>query len=133
MSIPQRVFILAALAYVLAVLSSAGVLPGEPPIDAPGLNVLVVRSLRDDMTSGQVSCLTSFVAYVESLGGKCRILPPDDDDPKLEPHWKKALARERSSRPWLIVSNGSGGFEGPYPEQCMAAEAKVAEYAGGRR
>ena len=37
---------------------------------------------------------------------------PMDAAPKL---WRDAMARPRSSLPWLVVSNGKTGFEGPVP------------------
>ena len=41
----------------------------------------------------------------------------DDDSPTLyqKPKWGKALKRERTGVPWIIISNDETWFEGPLP------------------
>jgi hypothetical protein len=45
--------------------------------------------------------------------------------------WKDALARRRSAMPWLIISNGKSGFEGPLPKSKSEFTELVKTYAAG--
>jgi predicted alpha/beta superfamily hydrolase len=42
--------------------------------------------------------------------------------------WKKAFARPRTKLPWLIVSNGKTGWEGPIPDRYEDAFSKVKDF-----
>lgn len=45
-----------------------------------------------------------------------RIYDPDVDLTNDLPVWKTAMARPRKEIPWVIISNGKTGFEGPLPK-----------------
>lgn len=55
-----------------------------------------------------------------------------DKDIKLDGEsalWKKAMARTRTGVPWLIVSNGITGYDGPMPETLDAIMAILKKHA----
>jgi hypothetical protein len=49
-----------------------------------------------------------------------RIFDADMDLENEYPVWKKAMARDRKELPWVIISNGKTGFEGPLPKTSAA-------------
>lgn len=107
---------------------SCGVVPTlPPPIDAPGYNVLIVEETADrgQMTEDQVAILTSVQlrTWIDQQPGTLMIL--DDDAPieQLAKPWQEAMKRPRASLPWLIVSNGQTGWEGPLPADVAATQA----------
>jgi hypothetical protein len=101
--------------------------PSPAPIPAPGLHVLMVYE------SGELSKLPPAqlsVLYAKSirdyLQAKCpvgpdgktkewRVWDADTDASGDAPVWRDAMRRPRSSLPWIIVSNGTTGYEGPLP------------------
>ncbi len=44
--------------------------------------------------------------------------------------WQDAMARKRDKVPWLIVSNGKEGFEGPLPPNTDAMLRTLQTYGG---
>lgn len=111
--------------------TSVTVSTGAPaPFPADGLHVLIVfdDNARDKLTSDQIKAVygTSFRTWlhdrcakvVQDVGGDgsaWRIWPntaPVDNAPQV---WKDAFARKRDSLPWIAISNGKTGYEGPLP------------------
>jgi hypothetical protein len=45
-----------------------------------------------------------------------RIYDPDVALTSESPTWQKAMARPRSQIPWVVISNGTTGYEGPLPK-----------------
>jgi hypothetical protein len=106
------------------------------PIPLPGLRVLVVEETgdRSSLTAGQREVL--FGATVRDyLRSKCVTNPqnPDgafriwdkDQNPAGDPDaavWGAALGRPRTATPWVIVSNGRTGYEGPLPADVTGAK-----------
>jgi hypothetical protein len=97
--------------------------PSVAPIEGPGLRVLMIvesgeplelpiqdvlygRKVRDFMTA---NCIK-----VDGVAD-WRIVDPDTQYTDREQRFAKALQRPRTSVPWLIISNGVTGYEGPFP------------------
>jgi hypothetical protein len=101
--------------------------PSPAPIPAPGLHVLMVYE------SGELSKLPPAqlsVLYAKSirdyLQAKCpvgpdgktkewRIWDQNTDASGDAPVWRDVMNRPRASVPWIIISNGTTGYEGPLP------------------
>ena len=96
---------------------------GEPPIEGPGLRVLFVaessegmpREIEEAFYSKQVSdYLAANCVKVDGVPDFRRV-DPDTQYTDANHRFAKALARPRESLPWLIISNGVTGYEGPFP------------------
>lgn len=113
-------WVLIGLAVFLLAKGGGGLPSFTPaPIDVPGLHVLIVEEKEDRATvpTGQQSVLKSSLISQHVINEKKAEFRQYDDDPTItEEPWKSAMARPRTSLPWIIVSNpGKGGFEGPLP------------------
>lgn len=102
--------------------------PPEPtpaPIAADGLHVLIVIESSDaaKLAARQVSVLTAkpIRDYLEArcpkVGGvaQFRIWDKDVNTANESKLWQSAFGRPRGGLPWIVVSNGKSGFEGPLP------------------
>lgn len=100
---------------------SGGVLPSQSPIPVDGLHVLIVAE-TSAMTPALAAVLNSSKWQSLVPAGNWRILDPDSDMSRETEKWRNAMARPRSTLPWVIVSNHpKGGYEGPLlPEQLTA-------------
>jgi hypothetical protein len=58
------------------------------------------------------------------------ILDKDVDVTNLPKNWQDAWKRPRTSIPWLIISNGKTGYEGPLPEKLEDTVALISKYGG---
>lgn len=111
--------------------------PSVAPIEGPGLRVLMVvesgealdlqtqdvlygRKVRDFMTA---NCIK-----VDGVPD-WRIVDPDTQYTDREQRFAKALQRPRTSVPWLIISNGVTGYEGPFPGGPDATLALIQSFA----
>jgi len=106
--------------------------PAAPaPISAPGFRVLIVEEAQNRalLPPGQRLIITSVAptgvrAFCEANcvfgpDGKTkeyRIYDQNAPMAKESTLWQDAMKRPRTSVPWLIVSNGTIGFEGPLPK-----------------
>jgi hypothetical protein len=107
------------------------------PIPADGLRVLIVFEM-DDVNKYKPSTRAiisgaSMRSYLDSVCVKNSANVPEyrvfDKDTVAEAGlWKNALARPRKSVPWIVVSNGKRGFEGPLPETEAETQALIARY-----
>lgn len=101
--------------------------PSPAPIPEAGYRVLIIEETADrgKLPKSQVTVLAS-TTLREYLNAKCAKGPDgktpewrqfdDDVDLKNESSiWQAALKRERASLPWIIISTGKSGFEGPLP------------------
>lgn len=99
---------------------------GSSPIDAPGFRVLIVYENTEThkLPKEQVSIFTSTIlrAWLIEHCAKDADGTPDyqifDQHTDLQYEseiWQDTMARPRESLPWLVVGNGSKGYEGPLP------------------
>lgn len=109
--------------------------PSPAPIPLPGFRALFIYESAElgKMSAQQQLVLTSQTIR-DYLSSKC-VAGPDgrtkewrfyDKDTDLSADgkvWQDAMKRPRTQVPWLIVSNGKEGYEGPLPEN----EAKTLE------
>lgn len=115
---------------------------GTAPIKEPGFRVLVVYESKDlpAMPRDQQSIL--FDGSVRSyLNAKCvkgtdgktaewRMLDPNAVIAPDSAIWATAMARERKSLPWIVISDGKRGFEGPLPANVAETLALLKRYGG---
>jgi hypothetical protein len=106
-----------------------------------GLHVLIVFETDDatKLPAGQRNVLYS-APMRTFLDSQCPVGPDgvthewriyDKDVVGAEEPWKSALARPRSSLPWVVISNGTSGYEGPLPSSTEEMKTLVSKYAGG--
>ena len=104
--------------------------PGPAPIPLAGFRVLFISESEDsssfsDMPKGQREIFYSPVIR-DYLNTKCvkgpdnktaewRVIDPHAEFSSDERRWKDAASRQRQNIPWLIISDGKTGFEGPLP------------------
>jgi hypothetical protein len=117
--------------------------PGPAPIPLPGLRVLVIYESADlsKLPPAQTAVLYS-KSLRDLLNAKCaagpdgktkewRIYDADVDTSGDVETWKAAMARPRKSLPWVVISNGAAGYEGPLPATVDEMTKLVEKYAGG--
>lgn len=110
-----------------------------PPIAGGGNRVLIVFESGDLPTypSGQVAAMqgaelsdylrAKTARDAENPQGAFRIW---DKDVTTKTAWKDVLARPRASHPWVVISNGKTGFEGPLPKTGPEIMALLKKYFG---
>lgn len=113
------------------------------PIPEPGLRVLIVYETAD---AGKMPPAQQNILYGQQtrdyLNQKCvvgpdgktkewRIWDKDVATGSESQLWQTAMKRPRASTPWLIVSNGTTGFEGPLPATVDDFLNLIKKYAGG--
>jgi hypothetical protein len=116
--------------------------PSVAPIQEPGFRVLMVYESADlsQLSEAQKSVLYS-TKIRQYLNAKCskgadgktpdyRIIDQDTDVSGDANWWQEAMKRERKSLPWLVISNGKTGFEGPLPKSVDEALAVLKKYGG---
>ena len=92
------------------------------PIPLPGLRVLMVFESSQGPPEPFLNVdvqqwLTSNCAVSESNTAEWRMIDQNDTFVvgKKSEHWKAAAERPRSSVPWVVISNGTTGYEGAPP------------------
>lgn len=114
--------------------------PKPTPIPGEGFRVLIVRETKDlsNLPASQVAIFSAREVR-EYLGTKCvlegnqrafRIWDQDTDVSREAPHWQEAMKRKRDSLPWVIVTNGKEGYEGPLPKDVPAMMELLKKYGG---
>lgn len=115
--------------------------PDSLPIEGKGFRVLIVyeSSTLSKILEAQRQVLTS-TKIREYLNHKCqveedrqfgwRVLDQHADMQHAHERWKKAMARSRTGLPWILISNGTQGFEGPLPTSIDATLLLLKRFGG---
>jgi hypothetical protein len=61
-----------------------------------------------------------------------RIFDKDVEISGEQKHWVDAMKRDRKTLPWVIISNGKTGYEGPIPETADAFMSLLKKYSEGK-
>lgn len=116
--------------------------PNPAPIPDPGFRAMIVFESADlsklpaaqaaHVLSGPLRTYLTGHCVAEPGGQKAwRFYDKDVDASRDLPVWKTALERVRGKpTPWLIVSNGKAGFEGPLPATVNDTLALLKKYGG---
>lgn len=113
--------------------------PDTAPIPVAGFRVLIIEEEKDriKLPPAQVAVLLSGRVQ-EYLDSKC-VLGPDnktrewrifDKDIAARGLWLDAMKRPRQSLPWIIISDGKTGYEGPLPQNVEATLQLLKKYGG---
>lgn len=112
----------------------------KPPIDAPGFRVLMIfdAAQKAKLTEAQKDVLEGREVYdflvkncavdADNKQGAFRVWPSTVNTAGTSKPWADAMKRERKSHPWLIVSNGKTGYEGPLPNTSSEALELLKKY-----
>lgn len=102
-----------------------GPTPSPAPIPEPGFRVMIIYNgktlntlpiTQSTFMRGQTLRDYLYANSVESDGTPAwRIWSDEVDATNDLPRWQTAYKRPRTASPWLIVSDGTKGFEGPLP------------------
>ena len=110
--------------------------PGEAPIEGAGFRVLFIAETGEQLPpSVEDSFYSKLITdYLNSNCIKVEVQPefrrfdPDTQFTNPQHRFAKAMARPRTSLPWLIISNGKSGYEGPFPTTVEATLALLKQY-----
>ncbi len=100
-----------------------GPTPTPAPIEGPGFRVMFVSETGEPMPADIEDAFFS-KEITDYLNANCVKVDGQPDFRRVDPdtrftdpnhRFAKALARPRASLPWLIISNGTTGYEGPFP------------------
>jgi hypothetical protein len=124
------------------------VVPNPPPVPplppspmpAAGFRVLIVYDSSVALPSAQQAIITGKVMRdyltsktVPTPDGEKRgfyIVDKSIDFAGESKIWQDAMARPRTSCPWVVISNGVTGFEGPLPADVSAMMTLLQKYGG---
>lgn len=113
--------------------------PPQPnPIPGQGLRALIITESKDlsNLPAAQIAAINSKEVR-EYLNSKCvrvdnqpewRVYDKDTDITRESSIWQDAMKRPRQNLPWLIVSNGKEGYEGPLPANKDELLKKIKQY-----
>jgi hypothetical protein len=119
--------------------------PTPAPIQRPGLHVLILYDAEDtQLPKGQRNILegkqvrdwleANTVQDPDIPSWKTYWIAPHKTDVlKMPKVWQDAFNRPHASIPWVIISNGTTGFEGPLPNSPAEFIALAQKYVGTKR
>lgn len=100
-------------------------------VNTDRLSVVIVEETesRSSIPPSQLNAMTSvrWKNYVKQRGGQWRLLDQDSDIKKEEGWVKESFALERSSLPWLVVSNVNSLKSIPMPENIEGLMKEIKE------
>ena len=107
-------------------------------VSQPGLRVLIVEETdaasRNKLTAGQRAIImgTTKDSFRTWLKDHAELVCADKDSDfsKLPPVWGELFKRPRASVPWLAITNGKTGFEGPLPSDPKTVTELVKQIGG---
>jgi hypothetical protein len=121
--------------------------PGPDPFGggttaAPAFRCLIVYESADlsKLPPAQLTAITS-AAVRDYLNAHCvagpdgktkewRVWDQNVNTANESPMWQKVMARSRASVPWIVIGNGTSGYEGPLPQTTDAVLALLRKYGG---
>ena len=119
-----------------------GPTPGPAPIPLDGFRVMFILESEDasEIPVGQRDIFYS-ADVRDYLNKKCvkgpdgktaewRIVDPDSEYTPEESRWKDASSRKRSTLPWMIISDGKTGYEGPVPATVQETLELLKKFGG---
>lgn len=90
------------------------------PIPVSSLHVLIIEEKddRSNLPASQVNIFTStsLRKWLTENKAQWRMFDDDVDQSLLEKKWKDGMGRARTALPWIVISNGSNGYEGALPK-----------------
>jgi len=110
--------------------------PGEAPIEGEGFRVVFIAETGEQLPPSVEDSFYSKL-ITDYLNSNCikvegqpefRRFDPDTQFTNPQHRFAKAMARPRTSLPWLIISNGKSGYEGPFPTTVEATLALLKQY-----
>ena len=116
--------------------------PSPAPIPEDGFRVLIVYESAElpKYPAGQTNALYARIVR-DYLRAKCvvgadgktreyRIWDKDVDASAESALWQAALKRPRTSTPWIVISTGKTGYEGPLPDSAEKTLELLKKYGG---
>jgi len=116
--------------------------PDPAPIPDAGFRVLMIYETAEVQSLPPAQSSVLFSKQVRDyLDKKCatgrdgktkewRIWDKDIDTAGESKAWQAAMSRKRESVPWIVISNGSTGYEGPLPANVADALSLLKKYGG---
>jgi hypothetical protein len=113
--------------------------PSVAPIPLPGLRVMIVYDStklssmpKEQQTvlfdTGLRGLMNEICVAGEDGTKEWRIYPQVSDVTHSAAIWQEAFKRPRTSVPWILISNGKTGFEGPLPGNVKDTTDLVKKY-----
>jgi hypothetical protein len=139
---PDTVGVFAGQTTTLSRQYTQGPTPGPAPIPVPGFRVLIVYETADVSKYPWPQALVLSDASIRSyLNSKCVVGPDNrtkewriwDQNVNLTNEsdlWQKAVLRSRASLPWIVISTGTTGYDGPLPKDVASTLALLKQYGG---
>lgn len=115
---------------------------GKAPIAGEGFRVLVIyESAELPKLPAAQSAILYAASVRDYLRARCakdadnpqgawRMWDKDVDASAESQPWKDAMKRERKSLPWVLISNGRTGYEGPLPGTITETLTLLQRYGG---
>lgn len=106
------------------------------PIPFPGFRVLVVYDSKLGVPQQTTAKAVRDYAALKCVKGpdnktaEYRVLDQETDVSNMTDVWKTTMARKRASLPWIVVSNGKQGYEGPLPQTTEDTLTLLKKYGG---